>query len=74
MTPFILLLTSAEDVGGPLMVPIPSIDFMVPLNEITRIFLTSGQYLDVTERFDDITSTLGGLVMKPRQPVTWPQR
>lgn len=74
MTPFVLLLTSAQEVGGPLLVPVLSIDFMVPLNEATRVFLSSGQYLDVTERFDDIVSMLGGLVMKPRAPVTWPER
>lgn len=74
MTPYVLLLTSAEEVGGPMLVPVSSIDFIVPLSEVTRIFLTSGQYLDVTQRFDDITSTLGGLVMKPRAPVTWPVR
>jgi hypothetical protein len=74
MTPYVLLLTSAEEVGGPVLVPIISIDFAVPLNEVTRIFLGTGQYLDVTEKFDDIVSMMGGLVMKPRRPVTWPER
>ena len=65
MTPYVLLLTSAEDVGGPLMVPIPSVDFMVPVGENVRIFLTSGQFLDVTESWDAIIRVMGGLVMQP---------
>lgn len=70
MTPFLLLLTSATDVGGPLLVPIPSIDFVVPLGKTTRVFLRSNQFLDVTEQFGDIVSVLGGLVMTPPAPVS----
>lgn len=75
MTPHILLLTSAAEVGGPLILPIASIAFMVPLDRVTRIFLNGkDEYIDVTEHFDDIISTMGGLVMKPRSPVTWVPR
>ena len=65
MTPHVLLLTSAEEVGGPLMVPMSNIDFMVPVGQNTRIFLQSGQFLDVTDAWDAIIRVLGGLVLQP---------
>lgn len=75
MTPHILLLTSAEEVGGPLLVPIASISFAVPLGEITRIFMKDrAEYMDVTETFESIVMCLGGLVMKPhRGPISVPR-
>jgi hypothetical protein len=74
MTPFVLLLTSAEEVGGPILIPIPSIDFAVPLGEVTRIFLHSSQFIDVTENFDSIVRVMGGLVMRPNTNLgtAWP--
>lgn len=75
MTPHILLLTSAHEVGGPILVPIASISFAVPLGEITRIFMKDrDEYLDVTEPWDSIIIALGGLVMRPhRGPVSVPR-
>lgn len=70
MTPHCLLLTSAEDVGGPILVPIASIDFLVPLGKTSRVFLKTGQYLDVAEQFGDIVAVMGGLVMTPPAPVS----
>lgn len=75
MTPHILLLTSAEVVGGPLMVPISNIAYMAPLGVTTRIFLRDREeYLDVTEDFRTIVHTLGGLAMHPVRPLTVPVR
>lgn len=69
MTPHILLLTSAvEGVGGPLLVPIGNIAYVVPMEQPvrTRIFLKDrDEYLDVQEEFTDIVKVLGGLVMAP---------
>lgn len=73
MTPHILLLTSAQEVGGQLMLPIASIAFMVPLGKTTRIFLNGrDEYLDVTEEFRTIQHALGGLVMTPPRANAWP--
>jgi hypothetical protein len=74
MTPHILLLTSAEEVGGLLMVPIGNIAYMAPLGTVTRIFLKDrAEYLDVTDSFESIVLILGGLVMKPlRGPIKMP--
>jgi hypothetical protein len=74
MTPFVLLLTSAEEIGGPILVPIVSIDFVVPLNQVTRVFLHTGQFLDVQEEFESIVRVMGGLVMKPNTNLgtAWP--
>jgi|GEM_PF-4898263 len=65
MTPHILLLTSAEEVGGPILVPLSSIDYAAPLGQTVRIFLHTGIYLDVTDGWDAIIRVLGGLVMQP---------
>ena len=71
MTPHILLLTSAEEVGGPILIPIGNIAYAVPLDHTTRIFLQDRDvFLDVTEDFRTIVHTLGGLVMQPFRP--WP--
>ena len=74
MTPHMLLLTSAEEIGGPLLVPIANIAYAVPLGEVTRIFMKDrSEFLDVVERFDAIVQVLGGLVMKPhRGPISVP--
>ena len=66
MPPHLLLLTSAQEIGGPLLVPIASIMFAVPMSTYSRIFLANGEYLDVTESFEAIIEALGGLVMRPR--------
>lgn len=66
MTPHILLLTSAEEIGGSLLVPIANIAYAVPMGLTTRIFLKDrAEFLDVTDSFDSIVQILGGLVMKP---------
>ncbi len=74
MTPHILLLTSAQEVGGPLLVPISNVAYMAPMSTTTRIFLRDrAEYIDVVETFDQIVNILGGLVMKPlRGPVKMP--
>jgi hypothetical protein len=74
VTPHLLLLTSAQEVGGPMLIPIHAIDYLVPLGQTSRVFLTSGQYLDVVEDFRTIVYTLGGLVMKPIIPTAQPPR
>jgi len=74
MTPHCLLLTSAQEIGGPLLIPIHAIHFAVPLGQVTRIFLNTDEYLDVTEDFQSIFSIMGGLVMRPhRGPVSVPR-
>ena len=75
MTPFLLLLTSAEEVGGPILVPISNIAYAAPLGETVRIFLKDRDaFVDVTETWDSIIAIMGGLVMKPhRGPVTVPR-
>jgi len=74
VTPHLLLLTSAEEIGGPLLVPIASIDYAVPLGKTVRIFLHTGVFLDVTEQWDSIIAVMGGLVMKPhRGPISVPR-
>jgi hypothetical protein len=75
MTPHLLLLTSAEEVGGPILIPIANIAYAAPLGETVRIFLRDrDQFIDVTERWDSIVQIMGGLVMKPhRGPVSIPK-
>jgi hypothetical protein len=75
MTPHLLLLTSAEEVGGPLLVPVGNIAYAAPVGPVTRIFLRDrDQFLDVTERWDSIIAVMGGLVMKPhRGPISVPR-
>jgi hypothetical protein len=68
VTPHLLLLTSAEEIGGPILIPISNIAYLAPLGQTTRIFLKDrAEFIDVTERFDTIIACMGGLVMKP-----WP--
>jgi hypothetical protein len=75
MTPHMLLLTSAAEIGGPILVPIGNIAYAAPLDQTTRIFLQDrDEYLDVTESFDSIIQVLGGLVMRPhRGPISVPR-
>ena len=74
MTPHVLLLTSAQEIGGPVLIPIHAIHFVAPLGTTTRIFLNTDEYLDVVETFDSIVSIMGGLVMRPhRGPVSVPR-
>jgi hypothetical protein len=68
MTPHMLLLTSAEEIGGPLLVPIGNIAYAAPLGQTTRVFLRDRpEYLDVTDDFQSIIEILGGIVMKPHR-------
>ena len=75
VTPFLLLLTSAEEVGGPVLIPVNNIAYAGPVGETVRIFLKDRDaFIDVTERWDSIIAILGGLVMKPhRGPVSVPR-
>jgi len=55
------------------MIPIHSIDYMVPLGKTTRVFLRTGHghgYIDVTNEWESIAQALGGLLMKPFAPVS----
>lgn len=70
MTPHVLLLTSAEEIGGPILVPVGNIAYAVPLGQVTRIFLRDRpEFIDVTEEFRTIVHSMGGLVMKPLVPM-----
>lgn len=75
MTPHLLLLTSAEEIGGPLLVPIANIAYAAPLGKTTRVFLKDrAEFLDVTDSWESIVAVMGGLVMKPYDRVSVPQR
>jgi len=74
VTPHMLLLTSAEEVGGPILIPISNIAYLAPMDVYVRIFLKDrDQFIDVTESFDSIVTVLGGLVMKPYRSISIPR-
>ena len=68
MTPHILLLTSTT--GEKFLVTIQAIYTIEPRGEGCVVYTGSDAY-KVTEDFDTIVHTLGGLVMKPMRPITY---